>query len=95
MGYPIEGVVEAGGAAADSADLGTRARRRRSRRGQKVFQKCAACHTADQGGANGIGPNLYATVGEPIGKGKGGFAFSERALRPRAAPGRTTTCSTG
>ena len=29
------------------------------------------------GGANGIGPNLYATMGEPIGQGKAGFAFSD------------------
>ena len=36
-----------------------------------------ACHTIDQGGANGIGPNLYGTVGEAIAKGKGGFAFSD------------------
>src|SRR3546814_16237951 len=45
--------------------------------GEKVFAKCAACHTVNQGGANGIGPNLYGTVGEPIGQGKGGFAFSD------------------
>ncbi|MBV9527492.1 cytochrome c family protein, partial [Sphingomonas sp.] len=45
--------------------------------GEKVFAKCAACHSINQGGANGIGPNLYATVGEQIGKGKAGFAFSD------------------
>lgn len=44
--------------------------------GEKLFAKCTACHTINQGGANGIGPNLYGTMGEPIGKGKGGFAFS-------------------
>ena len=46
-------------------------------KGAKVFKKCAACHTVNQGGANGIGPNLYGTLGEPIGQGKGGFAFSD------------------
>ena len=45
--------------------------------GEKVFAKCKACHTIDQGGANGIGPNLFATVGEAIATGKGGFAFSD------------------
>jgi len=45
-------------------------------KGEAVFKKCAACHVNAQGGANGIGPNLWAVVGEPIGKGAGGFAFS-------------------
>jgi cytochrome c len=40
-----------------------------------VFKKCTACHNADQGGANALGPNLYHVFGEPIGKGRG-FAFS-------------------
>ena len=46
-------------------------------KGEAVFAKCAACHTINQGGANGIGPNLYGTLGEAIGQGKGGFAFSD------------------
>ena len=45
-------------------------------KGADVFKKCAACHTINQGGANGVGPNLYATVGEAIAQGKGGFDFS-------------------
>src|SRR3546814_18087897 len=40
------------------------------------LKKCVACHTVNQGVANGIGPNLYAVVGEEIGTGKAGFAFS-------------------
>jgi cytochrome c len=43
----------------------------------EVFKKCAACHTINQGGAGGIGPNLYATMGEAIAQGKAGFAFSD------------------
>jgi cytochrome c len=31
-------------------------------KGEKVFKKCAACHTAEQGGANKIGPNLHAIL---------------------------------
>lgn len=45
-------------------------------KGEEVFKKCASCHTINQGGANGIGPNLWATMGDEIGKGKAGFAFS-------------------
>ena len=74
MGYPIEGVVETTGEA--GPDLGTLLASADPAAGEKVFAKCSSCHTADQGGANGIGPNLYGTVGEPIGMGKGGFAFS-------------------
>jgi len=36
---------------------------------------CVACHTFNQDGKNGLGPNLYGIVGEPIGQGKG-FSFS-------------------
>nr|WP_166179274.1 cytochrome c family protein [Altererythrobacter segetis] len=74
MGYPIEGVVEGGAEA--GPDLGTLLAAADPAAGQKIFAKCSSCHTIDQGGANGIGPNLYGTVGEPIGMGKAGFAFS-------------------
>jgi cytochrome c len=74
MGYPIEGVVEPG--AAPVVDLGTVLAAADPAAGQKVYQKCSSCHNADQGGPNAIGPNLYGTVGAPIGEGKNGFAFS-------------------
>lgn len=33
-------------------------------RGERSFKaKCASCHTLDQGGANGTGPNLYNVLG--------------------------------
>lgn len=32
-------------------------------RGKSVAKACAACHTFDQGGANGVGPALYGVVG--------------------------------
>jgi len=75
MGFPIEGVAEAG-AAAEGPALAKLLASGDPAKGQAIFAKCTACHTIEQGGANGIGPNLYATVGEPIGKGKAGFAFS-------------------
>ncbi len=31
--------------------------------GRRVFNQCRACHTIDQGGRNGVGPNLYGIVG--------------------------------
>ncbi|MGC4250405.1 MAG: cytochrome c family protein [Sphingobium sp.] len=78
MGYAIEGVeAEGEGGAASGPGLNTLLAQADVAAGEKVFAKCAACHTINQGGANGIGPNLYATVGEAIGQGKGGFAFSD------------------
>ena len=32
-------------------------------RGQKVAKACAACHSFDKGGPNGVGPNLWGVVG--------------------------------
>ena len=43
--------------------------------GAAVFKKCGACHTADKGGANRVGPNLWDIVGRAKG-GHAGFAFS-------------------
>ena len=77
MGYAIEGVEAEGEGAASGPSLNTLLASADVAAGEKVFAKCAACHTVNQGGANGIGPNLYGTVGEPIGQGKGGFAFSD------------------
>lgn len=44
-------------------------------KGEAVFAKCAACHTANAGGAAGIGPNLHGVVGRGIASGS--FAFSD------------------
>ena len=35
--------------------------------GKKIFKKCAACHSIDQGGKNKIGPKLYNVVGRATG----------------------------
>jgi cytochrome c len=79
MGYPIEGVVQEGegGAEAEkpiafylaSADPAA---------GEQVFKKCTACHNADQGGANALGPNLSA---------RGRASPSRRHYRASAARG--------
>lgn len=44
--------------------------------GEKVFAKCSACHTIDQGGATGIGPNLWGAFGKAHGHVPG-FAYSD------------------
>ena len=35
--------------------------------GEKVFKKCAACHSIVKGGKNNIGPALYNVVGRNVG----------------------------
>jgi cytochrome c len=44
--------------------------------GKAKVKPCAACHTFDKGGKNGIGPNLYDVVNEPIAEGHNGYGFS-------------------
>lgn len=77
MGYPIAGVQEDGPetAAAEppiahflqTADAG---------RGQAAFAKCTGCHTVDQGGANGTGPNLWGAMGAAVAH-RTDFTYSE------------------
>jgi cytochrome c len=77
MGYPIEGVEiagDAGGAAAEppiAAVLATAD----AAKGEQAFKKCTACHTVDKGAANGTGPNLWGSMGAPLGH-VAGFAYS-------------------
>lgn len=83
MGFAVEGAEEEGGAGAAaakpiefylaSADVA---------KGEQVFKKCAACHNADKGGANALGPNLWGVLGKPHGH-VAGFAYSD-ALKGKA-----------
>lgn len=75
MGYIIEG-VEASGAADTGPAIETLLQTADVAAGEKVFGKCAACHTINSGGANGIGPNIYATMGKPHGH-VAGFAYTD------------------
>lgn len=76
-GYPVEAAAAAGGGAAEAdVPIATLLASADAAKGADVFKKCAACHTINQGGANGVGPNLYGTVGEAIAQGKGGYDFS-------------------
>lgn len=77
-GYAIEGVEEGGeGGGAAEVPIASLLPTADAAKGAEVFKKCAACHTINQGGANGIGPNLWGTMGEAIAQGKGGYAFSD------------------
>src|SRR6185503_820850 len=77
MGYPIAGVQEEGeGGAAAEQPIEVYLAKADPAKGQQIFNKCMACHNADKGGANQLGPNLWGVLGEPIGQGKG-FAFSD------------------
>ncbi len=43
--------------------------------GEKLFKKCAPCHSHKKGGKNKLGPNLWNIVGGPRGT-RGGFKYS-------------------
>lgn len=76
LGYVIEGVVEEG---AEEAEV-TLAQALNmegvdASAGEKVFAKCSACHSIEQGGANGVGPNLYGIMGTNIAS-RSGYSYS-------------------
>jgi len=43
--------------------------------GQRVFNQCRACHTINEGGRNGVGPNLWGIVDQQAGQ-RTGFRYS-------------------
>jgi len=45
-------------------------------KGEKVFKKCKACHSADEGGKNKVGPKLWDVVGRAKGS-VDGFKYSD------------------
>ncbi|MCR9079008.1 MAG: c-type cytochrome [Hyphomonadaceae bacterium] len=65
-GYRID-IAETGGSGPvieEVYDLGALLAAADISRGERSFKaKCASCHTIDQGGSDGTGPNLYATLG--------------------------------
>lgn len=57
--------------------------------GQRVFGQCRACHTVEQGGRNGVGPNLHGVFGRRAAAVEG-FRYSA-PMRERAENGLTWT----
>ena len=80
MGYVVEGVEagagEGGEAAAPAQPIEFYLASADPAKGEQVFKKCAACHNADKGGANALGPNLWGAIGKPHGHVPG-FAYSD------------------
>jgi cytochrome c len=73
--YVIE--VDAGGAAAEEVeevDFATLYAAADAGKGEKVFKKCKACHTLEDG-ANATGPYLYGVLDRPMGAAAG-FGYS-------------------
>lgn len=75
-GFAIAGAEPAAGGGAAEEPIALLMQTADVAAGEQVFKKCAACHTIAQGGANGIGPNLWATLGKPV-AGHAGYAYSE------------------
>lgn len=74
-GYVI--IAEEGGAEADAGpSLATLLSEADATAGEGVFAKCGACHTVEQGGADGIGPNLFGILGKGMGQQAAGYAYS-------------------
>ena len=76
-GYAIEVVEDAtGGPVAEAPiDWGTVLPKADVAAGEAVFAKCKSCHTIDNGGPNGTGPNQWGIVGRKPGSHPG-FAYS-------------------
>lgn len=75
-GYAIAGEASASGGAEAGPPMEAMLATAQASAGEAVFAKCAACHTVNAGGANGIGPNLHGIMGAAIGQRAAGFAYS-------------------
>lgn len=53
-------------------------------KGEKIAKACAACHTFNKGGPNGVGPNLYGVLGGPKDHAAG-YAYSGALLEQGGA----------
>lgn len=85
MGYFVD-VPEEGAGAAEAAlppDWGTLIPVADLAAGEAAFARCKACHTINQGGADGIGPNLWGIVGRPM-VDHSGFAYSDAMVAHKA-----------
>jgi len=78
-GFKVEVAEDTGGGAAAAdvpPDWGTVLKTADPAAGAVVFEKCKSCHNADNGGANGTGPNLWGVEGRAPAS-HAGFAYSD------------------
>lgn len=76
-GYPIEDLDASAEGAEEVVDIGAIWEEVSIADGeQQATARCGTCHTFNQGGPNGQGPNLYAVLGTQIGKHAPGFNYS-------------------
>ena len=72
-GYKVEGQVQLASSsssttkAIEKIDITTVMAQGDVTSGEKIFKKCAACHSINKGGKNKIGPALYNVVGRKVG----------------------------
>ncbi|MFA4937817.1 cytochrome c family protein [Brevundimonas sp.] len=85
MGYFVDAPDEAAGAEAPelAPDWGTVLPTADLAAGEAAFARCQACHDANQGGADKIGPNLWSVVGGPV-MHRPGFAYSDAMTKHKA-----------
>jgi cytochrome c len=72
-GYKVEGQVQLASSTSEATeiiekiDIATLMAQGDVNKGEKIFKKCAACHSINKGGPNKIGPALYNVVGRKVG----------------------------
>ena len=81
-GYKVE-VIEASSTSATSSaekiDIAALMAMADLDHGEKIFKKCASCHSIKMGGGNKIGPALYNVVGRAVG-GASDYKYSKSLL---------------
>ena len=68
MQQVVTAVVSTGAAEVEKVDIMALMAMGDVESGQKIFKKCAACHSITKGGKNNIGPALYNVVGRKVGE---------------------------
>ena len=81
-GYKVEGQVQLASSTSkatevvEKIDIATLMAQGDVNKGEKIFKKCAACHSINKGGPNKIGTALYNVVGRKVG-GVEGYRYSK------------------
>lgn len=77
-GFAIEVTEQPAGGAAqeeEQIDIATLLQSADPAEGEASFRKCASCHSAEKGGPNKVGPDLWGVVGRPVASHEG-FSYS-------------------